>query len=49
LLEKWQKEKVAKKDCVKGKGETTYLYAKRLVGHFENLLKKFEKKKTRID
>jgi len=48
LLEKWQKEKVAKKDCVKGKGETTYLYAKRLVGHFENLLKKFEKKKKEL-
>jgi len=48
LLEKWQKEKVAKKDCVKGKGETTYLYAKRLVGHFENLLKKFEKKKQEL-
>jgi len=48
LLDKWQKEKVAKKDCVKGKGETTYLYAKRLVGHFEKLLDKFEKKKQEL-
>jgi len=48
LLDKWQKEKVAKKDCKKGKGETTYLYAKRLVGHFEKLLKKFEDKKKQL-
>merc|ERR1711953_636942 len=48
LLDKWQKEKVTKKDCVKGKGETTYLYAKRLVGHFEKLLDKFEKKKQEL-
>lgn len=48
LLEKWQKQKVAKKDCVKGKGEAPYLYAKRLVGHFEKLLDKFEKKKQEL-
>jgi len=48
LLDKWQKQKIAKKDCKKGKGETTYLYAKRLVGHFDKLLKKFEENKKKL-
>lgn len=44
LIKKWNKQKVLKKDCKKGKGETKFHYVSRLHTHFKAKLADFQKK-----
>lgn len=44
LIHKWNKQKIAKKDCVQDKGEQKLHYVSRLAKHFKNKLAAVQKR-----